>query len=231
MYYVRAYCHGEQSALQSSQRPRSLTPLQQLADCCRVCQGLGGAFLPSPPMPTSNLEDICRDRYKSVKTSTLSGGLVLADMATRTSSELSAWGRLRTRMCLALPTLGREGSRWIRLGEFSYLQCLISLQNNSYQKQSPTLQARSPRQVLILPDWTLLSVPYYYNLVPTLTALATATCSTRSQCHHTAPVSSPPQYKHTSPPHLPLPSRRHTSLSARGEARVTLILSRDEDPA
>jgi hypothetical protein len=71
------------------------------------------------------------------------------------------------------------------------------------------------------PDTTFRAL-YYYNLVPTLTALATATCSTRSQCHLTAPVSSPPQYKHTSPPHPPLPSRRHTSLSARGEARVSM---------
>ncbi|KAJ8586541.1 hypothetical protein M405DRAFT_823244 [Rhizopogon salebrosus TDB-379] len=33
---------------------------------------------------------------RQVKMSTLSGGLVLADMPTRTSSELLAWGRIRT---------------------------------------------------------------------------------------------------------------------------------------
>jgi hypothetical protein len=95
----------------------------------------------------------------------------------RTSSEL---GHLRIRMCLALPTLGREGSRWIRLGESSYLRCLMSSQNNSYQKQSPTLQERSPRQILILPDRTLLSMPCITTTLYLLYSYCTAACSTCS---------------------------------------------------
>ncbi|KAJ8582472.1 hypothetical protein M405DRAFT_830611 [Rhizopogon salebrosus TDB-379] len=39
-------------------------------------------FFGLPPTPTSDLEDICRDRYKSSKTSTLSGQLVPADATT-----------------------------------------------------------------------------------------------------------------------------------------------------
>ncbi|KAJ8583643.1 hypothetical protein M405DRAFT_828226 [Rhizopogon salebrosus TDB-379] len=39
-------------------------------------------FFRLPPTPTSDLEDICRDRYKSSKTSTLSGRLVPAGVAT-----------------------------------------------------------------------------------------------------------------------------------------------------
>ncbi|KAJ8583231.1 hypothetical protein M405DRAFT_829055 [Rhizopogon salebrosus TDB-379] len=42
----------------------------------------------------------------------------------------------------------------------------------------------SPRIDSIRPDTTFRAL-YYYNPVPTLTALATATCSTRSQCRPT----------------------------------------------
>jgi hypothetical protein len=99
----------------------------------------------------------------------------------------------------------------------------VSLQNNSYQKQSPTLQERSPRQVLILPDRALLSVPC------TTTTLYLLLLHWRLQRIPHArnvtlrlPCLAHLDYKHTSPPHPPLPSRRHTSLSARGEARVSM---------
>ncbi|KAJ8583588.1 hypothetical protein M405DRAFT_828386, partial [Rhizopogon salebrosus TDB-379] len=39
-------------------------------------------FFRLPPTPTIDLEDICRDRYQSAKTSTLSDRLVPANMAT-----------------------------------------------------------------------------------------------------------------------------------------------------
>jgi hypothetical protein len=74
----------------------SLTARQLLLHLPRLGRSISSA---SPPTPTSNIEDTCRDRYKSAKTSTLSGGLIPADMALRTSLELST---LQTRGSLAI---------------------------------------------------------------------------------------------------------------------------------
>ncbi|KAJ8592928.1 hypothetical protein M405DRAFT_811874 [Rhizopogon salebrosus TDB-379] len=52
--------------------------------------------------------------------------------------------------------------------------------------KGPTLQERFPHEVSFLPDWTPFRA-LYFNLVPTLTTLATATGSTRSQCHPPLP--------------------------------------------
>ncbi|KAJ8589270.1 hypothetical protein M405DRAFT_818275 [Rhizopogon salebrosus TDB-379] len=52
--------------------------------------------------------------------------------------------------------------------------------------KGPTLQEGFPHEVSILPDWTPFRA-LYFNLVPTLTTLATATRSTRSQCHPPLP--------------------------------------------
>ncbi|KAJ8583520.1 hypothetical protein M405DRAFT_828507 [Rhizopogon salebrosus TDB-379] len=53
--------------------------------------------------------------------------------------------------------------------------------------KGPTLQEHFPHEVSILPDWTPFRA-LYFNLVPTLTTLATATGSTlaitpRRPCH------------------------------------------------
>jgi hypothetical protein len=102
--------------------------------------GAGHHFCP-PSTPASNLGDTCRDRYESAKGPILSGGSAPIDMVTRTLVEIA---RMRTpsNEDMPRPTMdtslfrhGREGSHWIRLGEFSYLQYLMSLRNNSWQKQ------------------------------------------------------------------------------------------------
>ncbi|KAJ8597231.1 hypothetical protein M405DRAFT_586600 [Rhizopogon salebrosus TDB-379] len=66
------------------------------------------------------------------------------------------------------------------------------------QKQSPTLQECSPRQVLIIPDWTLPSVPcstmtlYLLLLHHMLYMLAMSLSDTISaRAITTAPVSTP----------------------------------------
>jgi hypothetical protein len=69
-----------------------------------------------PSTPASNLGDTCGDRYESAEAPTLSGGLVPADMVTRTLSKLSVYTfgqgcALPFNGHRPFPTLGREGSR------------------------------------------------------------------------------------------------------------------------
>jgi hypothetical protein len=98
----------------------------------------------SPPAPTSDIEDTCRDGYKSAKTLTLSGGLVPVDMAPRTSLELSTRGRLRRRMYLIFPRpssgtrarITRDRSVWVSCPVCNILCAYKAIRDRSKARNS-----------------------------------------------------------------------------------------------
>jgi hypothetical protein len=129
-------------------------------------------------------------------------------MATRMSSELSTGGHLQTRMCLITPrpssgTMARSirvGFAWV-----SYPVCNISRAYKTIcsRNNSNTANVFSPSIDPTQPDATFCAL-YYYNLIPTLITLATATCSTGTCSQYHLPL--PPQVQSPRLPCLSIPN-------------------------
>jgi hypothetical protein len=208
----------------------SLTTRQLLLHLPRLGRSISPA---SPPMPTSDIEDTCRDRHKSAKTSTLSGGLIPADMAPRTSLELLT---LQTRMCLitSRPSFGtrvritRDRSVLVSCPVAIFYKFIRQFMAEAKPKTVRTLSSPSIDSIRL--D-TTFSTLYYYTLVPTLTTLATAPRARnvtlhyhRKRNHHGSRVYPTSDHKPSPPP----PSRAPFQLGGRLECQLTLIPSGDE---
>ncbi|KAJ8589312.1 hypothetical protein M405DRAFT_818179, partial [Rhizopogon salebrosus TDB-379] len=145
-------------------------------------------------------------QIQECKTLTLSVGLVPAGIATRTSSELS----------ISSSDTGTIGSCWVLLAE--------AKPNTARTFSSPSVD---PTRL----DTTFHAL-YYCNHASTLTALVTATCSTRSQCHpprmgsqQEAEPSSIPVNTDLRSPHSPAATRLWAwTANDGGPSKLSLLL-------